>query len=73
MTGFFIKTRGSSLANAAPIAGMRILGSVKADTGIRLREVEVAMGVGPDAEGQNSVWACIARCSTTGPSASAGK
>ena len=43
MTGFFIKRRGSSLAKAAPIAGMTIFGSVKADTGMRLREVEVAM------------------------------
>ena len=48
MTGFLIRTRGSSLAKAEPIAGMTIFGSVKADTGIRLRGVDVAIAAGSD-------------------------
>src|SRR5262245_34735311 len=37
MTGFFIITRGSSLRKAAPIAGIRIFGSVKVAEVDRLR------------------------------------
>ena len=43
ITGFFIRVRGSSLAKAEPIAGRTILGSSSAETGIRLRIVDVAM------------------------------
>src|SRR5215467_3439952 len=37
MTGFFMRVRGSSLTKAEPIAGMTILGSSSAETGMRLR------------------------------------
>ena len=37
ITGFFISVRGSSFTNAEPIAGITILGSNSADTGICLR------------------------------------
>src|SRR3984893_9284416 len=74
ITGFFIRVRGSSLAKAAPIAGSTILGSSRAETGIRLRNVVVvSIEVSPSEAGQNSVLLAIARCSTMGPSASAGK
>src|SRR5262245_49943467 len=43
MTGFFISTRGSSLTKAEPIAGTTILGSISAETGMRLRIMEVSM------------------------------
>ena len=39
MTGFLISVRGSSLTKAEPTAGHTILGSNRADTGIRLRNV----------------------------------
>ena len=47
ITGFFIMTRGSSLAKAEPIAGKTILGSVSAVTGIRLRSLEVSIEMTP--------------------------
>ncbi len=47
MTGFFIRVRGSSLTKAEPIAGSTILGSSRAETGIRLRICEVSMEVTP--------------------------
>src|SRR5262245_31573802 len=47
ITGFLINVRGSSFANAEPIAGNTILRSNKADAGIFLRSVELSMGVTP--------------------------
>src|SRR5262245_24576814 len=44
ITGFFISVRGSSLTKAEPIAGTTILRSNSADTGMRLRMLEVSMG-----------------------------
>ena len=38
MTGFFIMSRGSSLAKAEPIAGTAIFGSKSADAGVALAE-----------------------------------
>src|ERR1700730_6693940 len=73
MTGFLIKVRGSSLTKEALIAGPTILGSNRADTGMRLRMLEVSRGVDSEEAGQNSVFDFIANCSTMGPSASAGK
>src|SRR5262252_1455896 len=37
MTGFFMRVRGSSLTKAEPIAGITIMGSNSAETGMRLR------------------------------------
>src|ERR1700704_726968 len=74
ITGFVIRVRGLSLTKAEPIAGTTILGSSRAETGIRLRNVVVvSIEVSPSEAGQNSVLLAIARCSTMGPSASAGK
>ena len=47
ITGFLICTRGSSLPKAEPIAGHRIFGSVKEETGIRLRIREVSIEITP--------------------------
>jgi len=47
MTGFFMSVRGSSLTKAEPIAGITIFGSNSADTGMRLRRVEVSIAVTP--------------------------
>jgi hypothetical protein len=47
ITGFFIITRGLSLAKAEPIAGTTILGSVSAVTGIRLRIRDVSIEMTP--------------------------
>src|SRR5262245_21293300 len=47
ITGFFIITRGSSLAKAEPIAGITILGSVNAVTGVCLRNFEVCIDATP--------------------------
>ena len=47
ITGFLISVRGSSLTKAEPIAGTTIFGSNSAETGIRLRSVEVSMDVTP--------------------------
>ena len=73
MTGFLIIVRGSSLTKAEPIAGTTIFGSNSAETGMRLRICEVSMEVTPDQFDENTVPAVIAKCSTIGPSASAGK
>src|ERR1700704_311439 len=73
ITGFVISVRGSSLTKAEPIAGTTILGSSSAETGVPLRIFEVSMDVTPDQLAEKKVPADIARCSTTGPSASAGK
>ena len=43
ITGFLIIRRGSSLAKAEPMAGKTILGSVRAVTGVRLRNCEVSI------------------------------
>ncbi len=47
ITGFLIMTLGSSLANAETMAGQTILGSSKAETGMRLRTFEVSMDATP--------------------------
>src|SRR5665213_2639579 len=47
ITGFLISVRGSSFTNAWPIAGTTILGSIRADTGMRLRICEVSIGITP--------------------------
>src|ERR1700730_4953568 len=73
ITGLAISVRGLSLTKAEPIAGATIFGSSRADTGIRLRILEVSIDMTPDQLAENTVPAVIARCSTMGPSASAGK
>src|SRR5580698_5991158 len=52
MTGFLISVRGLSLAKDETIAGITILGSSSADTGIVLRWVEVSIGATPDLIGR---------------------
>src|SRR5215510_1820276 len=47
MTGFLTRVLGSSLTKAEPMAGHTTLGSSSAETGIRLRRVEVSMGSAP--------------------------
>src|SRR5712671_4833949 len=47
ITGFVIRVRGLSLTKAEPIAGSTILGSSRAETGIRLRNVVVSIEVSP--------------------------
>ena len=47
ITGFFISVRGLSLTKAEPMAGKTILGSNKAETGIRLRICEVSIEMTP--------------------------
>src|SRR4029077_3072080 len=47
ITGFVMRVRGSSLTKAEPIAGKTILGSSRAETGIRLRNVVVSIEVSP--------------------------
>ncbi|MGC2809451.1 MAG: hypothetical protein WA303_03640, partial [Bradyrhizobium sp.] len=63
------------MAKAEPMAGITIFGSSIAETGIRLfifckTSMDVTPKIGFD---QNRALAVIARCSTIGPSASAGK
>src|SRR6202007_2949907 len=70
--------RGSSFANAEPIAGITIFGSNNAETGMLLRiilVVSIDMDATPDQfdAAEKVVPATIAICSTIGPSASAGK
>src|SRR5215468_8278072 len=78
ITGFLISVRGSSLTKAEPMAGITILGSNSAETGMRLRiilVVSIDIDATPDqfAAAEKVVPATIASCSTIGPSASAGK
>src|SRR5215813_6720141 len=77
ITGFLISVRGSSFTNAEPMAGITILGSNSAETGMRLRilVVSIDMDATPNqfAAAEKVVPATIANCSTIGPSASAGK
>src|SRR5215467_9940216 len=79
ITGFLISVRGSSLTNAELIAGITILGSNSAETGMRLRIILVVVSMDMDATpdqfdaAEKVVPAVIASCSTIGPSASAGK
>src|SRR5215467_7667428 len=47
MTGFLARVRGSSLTNAARIAGPTILGSSKVAIGMRLRTTELSICVAP--------------------------
>src|SRR6267378_4933978 len=47
ITGFLIISRGSSFANAEPIAGVTIFGSSIADTGMRFRSFMASMDVTP--------------------------
>ena len=47
MIGLLIKVRGSILTKAWPIAGSTILGSVSAETGMRLRIFEVSIELTP--------------------------
>src|SRR5262245_39248661 len=48
ITGFFISVRGFSLMSAERIAGTTIFGSNIAETGVRLRAVEVSIGLAPN-------------------------
>src|SRR6185312_4029269 len=70
ITGFLIMARGWSLTNDARIAGVRIFGSSIVDIDERFCSFRASMELTPD---QNRVLALPARCSTIGPSASAGK
>ena len=47
ITGFLISVRGLSLTKAEPIAGTTIFVSNSADTGMRLRRVEVSIANAP--------------------------
>src|SRR6478609_11209188 len=47
ITGFFISVRGSSLTKAEAMAGTTIFGSKSAETGMRLRRVEVSIAITP--------------------------
>ena len=62
------------MTKAEPIAGTTILGSNSAETGMRLRRVEVSIGNDSGSiRMRTACRRCIASCSTIGPSASAGK
>ena len=54
MTGFFIRTRGLSLAKAAPIAGMTIFGSVRPIRAFN-SGVNLSIAAGPDCVRQRHV------------------
>src|SRR6266700_4251784 len=74
ITGFFIISRGSSLAKDAVIAGHTIFGSSIAEADVRLLALlSASMEVTPNEIDQYRLPAVIARCSTIGPNASAGK
>src|ERR1700748_1280369 len=55
ITGFFIISRGSSLANDAAIAGLRIFGSSIVDIDVRFCSLRVSMEVAPKARSEQVV------------------